>query len=564
MKKIKLIVSVILMGLSVSSCKDFLTLTPLNDIVLENYWTNRDDVTSVLLGAYSSLEKSDCVIRMSIWGEMRSDNITTGKNPSDDILQILRDNILSTNSYTQYKCFYEVINNANTVIHFAPEVNEKDPNYTTADLNCDISEAIALRSLAYWYLIRAYKNVPYTTEPSIDDTKDFFIGQSSFDSILTCLINDLEPVVEGKGKIKEHYLKDLENTGRFTKAAVYAMLADMYLWKGDWPNCIRCAEAVTTLKLKDFEDLLDEEGNSCTVTYFNEDYPLYKENFQSQNGPRVGNAYNKIFGSGNSFEILFELPYDNQVKNPLVSSYYTPKELNGGSLKATNEAAKEAFIQEHDVRFYESIIAKSDENYICKYAYQNFECELSSGASMDVDDKNAFTVTTRQSSEPNWIIYRYTDVLLMEAEAKVMWAKDLGAGSAQYDSLIDEAFTLVDAVNKRALGGYSDAVPLDPNMYKSEIDKMEELVLDERRRELMFEGKRWFDLCRKSLRDGNTRYLWEKIEPKFDTNSRSAVRIKMTDLDALFFPFNRDEIKINPKLKQNPVYVEDEFIQKAQ
>jgi hypothetical protein len=38
----------------------------------------------------------------------------------------------------------------------------------------------------------------------------------------------------------------------------------------------------------------------------------------------------------------------------------------------------------------------------------------------------------------------------------------------------------------------------------------------------------------------------------------------MTDLDALFFPFYRDEIKINPLIKQNPVYVEDEFIQKAQ
>ena len=38
----------------------------------------------------------------------------------------------------------------------------------------------------------------------------------------------------------------------------------------------------------------------------------------------------------------------------------------------------------------------------------------------------------------------------------------------------------------------------------------------------------------------------------------------MTDPDAVYFPFNRDEIKINTKLKQNPVYVEDEFIQKAQ
>ena len=68
MKKIKLALSVILMGLSVSSCNDFLTLQPLNDIVLENFWTNKDDVESVLLGSYASLEKTDCLVRMSIWG----------------------------------------------------------------------------------------------------------------------------------------------------------------------------------------------------------------------------------------------------------------------------------------------------------------------------------------------------------------------------------------------------------------------------------------------------------------------------------------------------------------
>ena len=194
MKKIKVYLSALLMGLTVSSCNDYLTLMPLNEIVMENFWTNKDDVESVLLGAYASLESKDCVIRMSIWGEMRSDNITAGKSPSDDILQILRDNILATNSWTKYKCFYEAINNANTVLYFAPGVNEIDPNYTRGQYEADRAEAIAIRSLCYWYLIRAYKDVPYTTEPSIDDTKDFFVGQTPFDSILNCLIRDLEGI----------------------------------------------------------------------------------------------------------------------------------------------------------------------------------------------------------------------------------------------------------------------------------------------------------------------------------------------------------------------------------
>ncbi len=565
MKKIKVYLSALLMGLTVSSCNDYLTLMPLNEIVMENFWTNKDDVESVLLGAYASLESKDCVVRMSIWGEMRSDNITAGKSPDDDILQILRDNILATNQWTKYKCFYEAINNANTVLYFAPGVNEIDPNYTRGQYEADKAEAIAIRSLCYWYLIRAYKDVPYTTEPSIDDTKDFFLGQTPFDSVLNCLIRDLEGI---KDKTKEKYLKELENTSRFTRTAVYSMLADMYLEKGEWDKCIECCEVVNEIKMDEYKDLLDEEGNACTVTLFN-NYPLFKEDYQSMKGTVVGNAYNEIFGKGNTFEVIFELPFDNKKKNPLVDDYYSKKELNGGKLKATNEACKDAYTQLYDVRFYENIRGGSDEGYIVKYAYQEVAADLSSGSAISTTNSQGgeFSASGRESTSPNWIIYRYSDVLLMEAEAKIMKAKDLGGNDslpAAVVTLFNEAFQLIDAVNQRALGGYAGADRLDFTSYNSNADDMEELVLDERRRELMFEGKRWFDLARKSRRDGNTKYLWEKIEPKFDSNSRSAVRIKMTDPDAVYFPFNRDEIKINTKLKQNPVYVEDEFIQKAQ
>ena len=57
MKNIKSIFCIALAGATLSSCNDFLTLVPLNDIVYENYWTSKGDVESVLLGAYSALER---------------------------------------------------------------------------------------------------------------------------------------------------------------------------------------------------------------------------------------------------------------------------------------------------------------------------------------------------------------------------------------------------------------------------------------------------------------------------------------------------------------------------
>lgn len=556
-----------LAGLTAASCEDFLTLMPLNDIVLENFWTDKSDVEAVLLGSYAALETSDCVVRMSLWGEMRSDNMTESSNNSNnDITQITRDNLLSTNSFSTYKCFYDVINRANTVLHFAPVVAEEDPNYSHRDLLANEAEAIGLRALSYWYLIRAYKDVPYTDEPSIDDTHDFFIPASSFDSILNVLIRDLENV-EPNAVNRYGERKLAQNTARITKSAINAMLADMYLWRGDWDKCIERCEAVTARKKVEWAELQEEQGTSCNVKDFN-GYPLISE---VVNGTTAGNAYNEIFGTGNSFETLFELPYDQQVSNPFVSSYYNSNSSSNGNLKATSEVGSNfssgsnvVFKQKTDGRYYQccNVGGTQTNNFgITKYVYQTLEYNLSSG---DVGQSHKNTRFNFNTVYPNWIIYRYTDVLLMEAEALIMKAQ---VDFSQHDALMQKAFNIVDAVNRRAncfnISSYlANGKPLVQADYSTDTD-MEELVLDERRRELMYEGKRWFDLVRKSRRDGNTDYLISKVLNKQESSNQSAVRIKLADMDAMYFPLNKDELKINTLLKQNPVYVDDEFVAKA-
>jgi hypothetical protein len=79
----------------------------------------------------------------------------------------------------------------------------------------------------------------------------------------------------------------------------------------------------------------------------------------------------------------------------------------------------------------------------------------------------------------------------------------------------------------------------------------------ERRRELLFEGKRWFDLVRLARRDGsNSRFLGYAVA-KYSDN-QSAMRKKLNSADALYFPYSKNELKINPKLKQNPAYDTEE------
>lgn len=563
MKKIFNIALSAILGLSLSGCNDFLTLVPLNDVVLENFWTDKADVESVLLGAYAAMESQDCIMRMSMWGEMRSDNIVASSSASNDLTQILKDNILETNSFTSWSCFYDVINRANTVLYYAPGVAEKDPNYTEAELRGHLAEAYTLRSLCYFYLIRAYRDVPYVTNPSKDDEEEFVIAASSFDYILDELISTLESIsVPGQewavNRFKE--IGDVSNTSRITRVAVWALLADMYLWKGDYVKCVENCEKVIARKNVDYKEFKDKQGTDCTIELY-ENIPLIKESLGTS---KTGTAYNEIFGTGNSYESLFELAFmqNQSVSNGFVNSYYGSQDNPNGSIEAFSQLLtgvkdnSNKYFQKYDSRWLEFMEEGTSSHRIRKYVRSNAE--------VDVNNLTP-TISSQTRSNvksANWIIYRLTDVVLMEAEAKVMLAANEANASLQ-DSLLTQAYHLVKAVNDRALNikVNSLAKSISEKDFKSSIQQAEERVLLERRCELLFEGKRWFDLMRVARRDNNTRRLVSWVLQKH-TENQSAIRIKLADMDAIYFPISKDELKINPLLKQNPAYIEDEYISK--
>ena len=92
--------SAAVLAASLTSCNDFLSIIPLNEVVLENYWTEEADVNSCVYSCYAQLESTDCLKRMLVWGELRSDNLITGNGSPLDIIQIAEENLLETNGYT--------------------------------------------------------------------------------------------------------------------------------------------------------------------------------------------------------------------------------------------------------------------------------------------------------------------------------------------------------------------------------------------------------------------------------------------------------------------------------
>ncbi len=546
-------------GMGLSSCDDFLSIRPQNEIVLENYWTEEADVYSVLNSCYSQLESSDCINRMVVWGELRSDNMTNGVGTGNDLQQTLKENILETNSYTKWQCFYSVINRCNTVLYYAPHVNEIDPNFTDSELKAVEAEATTLRSLCYFYLIRAFRDVPYVTYPSNDDRQEFQVPATKFDEVLNNIIADVESVKDQA--VRSYGEESEENTCRITRWACYSLLADMYLWKGDWQKCIENCDLVIDEKIRQYEEAFAKNPTIMTTELYGK-YPLISESSASSN--YAGNTYTEIFGKGGSFESIFELTFEtNQsVTNSTVSGFFGSSSNRTGQLGAPTFlftdifAGLNKYFTKTDCRALENMFEENNKVYIQKYVNESvsFRTSTTTGSAPTVNAES------RSQAFANWIIYRLTDVMLMKAEAEVELAGDVAEGSTlteEQTQHYQNAFELVDAVWRRANNkrlATTDVLKYDT--YAISRTDMENLVLDERQRELMFEGKRWFDLVRVCRRDGENDRMLTKVLPKFQENT-NAIRIKLSTQDILYWPYNRDELKQNPYLTQNPAYETD-------
>ena len=550
--KVRNIACVLCTALAFTGCDDFLEILPMNEVVLENYWTEKSDVVSVVNSCYETLETEDCLVRMGVWGELRSDNLKIGTNVPNEINEILKENLLPSNPMCSWAKFYEAINRCNTVCYYAPQVQKIDPNYTESEMRANVAEATAIRALCYFYLIRTFRDVPYTTVPSIDDSQNYVLPATSFEVVLDSLITDLEQV-QGDA-VRRYYVDEsnsaYHNSSKITRTFIHALLADLYLWKGDWDNSIKYCDLVIDFKRQQYEEMLDREGNVNNIALFG-DIPMILE--KPDGATLCGNSYTEIFGDGNSFESIFELYFatNQQQSNKWVDDYYgnSRNELNGrltvpdflrkDVAQGTNEVFKKT-----DGRAYASTETDNSTYYIRKYVYDQVSFNT-----QNINTEKDLRLAVSYSSAPNWIIYRLTDMMLIKAEALIQ------KGPEYYP----HAFMLINYVNKRAnditTPSRSDTLKLKD--YTESKVMMEELLLAERQREFMFEGKRWFDLVRIARRDGNNTRLVTLASRKYIENI-NAIKIKLANPNIIYFPYAKSELKVNPLLKQNPAYGNDE------
>ncbi len=619
MKRIKISNKIIAAGLCLAgfcatSCEDFLTVSPADRITEEDFWKSKSDLDNVRAAAYRQMAGSGVTSRIIYWGELRSDNVTLNDQSQQSIQNLQQGILMPTEGMFNWEHFYTGINYCNLVLEKGEEMTipgqEIDPSFRRSDWQTIKAEMLSLRALYYFYLVRAYRNVPYIDYAVRTDVeaKNCTQGQTLGVIILGKLIDQLEANV---AYAADNFGTASENTGRFTKRGVHALLADMYLWRGAMlTNSAQKGDYVLsasgdTLTASAVDNLRDDcyrkaiQHADYILNYMQQQYDkeladnpgMIDENANKAYPylTRMGNTgfanasdyvYSWVWGVSNSSEAVFQLKYDANanVSNDVPYTYFANYSgnsvstgyMSGSNLLAASAASSydpEVGFGKTDIRLLETLnysptsisLPTIHKNVLSSLSISNME-DMTEGAS----SKNYRSVRSQ-----NWPIYRLTDIMLIKAEAIARLNLPSNA-KASNNAQVAEGFKLTNAIFERnnprlQATGTSGAGELvsdrlkenyatNPDAPKTATELLT-LVYNERQREFVAEGKRWFDIVRQCEA---TKSTVSDVLSSFISLSTS-VRNRLKLLMAMYNPIYSEEIKINGvanggNLVQNPVW----------
>lgn len=546
-----------------ASCVDTVIL-PYDKTVDEDFWQTKTDVTQMVYGSYVKMSNEAFIQRLITWGSFRSDELllvnSINNGTRNALLEIEEVNIETNNMFSDWSSVYSVINNCNIVLERAEKVMSIDPSYTEGDYLTDRSQMLTLRALCYFYLVRTFRDVPYTSTAYMNSSQNMTINQLAPDSVLKLCIADLE-------EAEKNALAPVVGVSqKINKDGIQAILADIYLWRAsvmhnpeDYRKCVEyCDMIITSKTLNHIED-----ANSSVMT----EYPLTDDPYR---------AHSLLYGKLDqniAEEIIFDIvPRDNSGLQKFYDQY--EKDKSSGYVRASavfgSVSSNGAYTTINDTRYWLNTYAVGSGATTYDIRKMIFDQDINRLPTTGIAKEKI----TFGGFERRFILYKLSDVMLMKAEAMVQLAAD------NKDVILRNAFNIVQYVNRRALANESTgrADSLRWNTYANDRAKMETLVLQERLRELCFEGKRWYDLLRYNFRhvEGidyttiladqaeagasfvqNTKEMLDLVVRKY-TDGGDARKAKMRTEPYLYMPIPRSDIEVSSNLKQNPVYKDND------
>jgi len=490
-----------------ASCQKLVTVNPQNSLTPDQTLVDVNGYLTLLTGAYANLEGYSYWGRdLIIEGDALADNIVTNNSQSGGRYTNANLNIAGS-TFSLWTTSYFYINQLNTIIAGINTLTNLTPAQTALQAQV-YAQAYALRAQYYFDLARVYGWEPNDVPASGPDINFQFSAVLRLTPVTTIegtTSQNRNTIKETYAQIEADLIKAIslfqaigtapvKPPYAFSESAAHGVLAKVYLYAQDYPNCVIQCQAALNPAI-------------CPAVL------------------TPAGTYSKAFKTIPNPESLMELNYNQSIQVVGVTG------VNGSPFSYT---------QPTGYGFVGAGLPGAPDN-IPTFGGQTVSAELLAAYDSPNDDRKAMFYTSRSTTTTStftWCnkysgagglytdnipLLRYSDVLLMEAEALNAQGLILGATGAQ--ALVIQLRTARNATTAN--------VPATQAA-------LAQFIQDERRRELFFEGNRFFDL--KRLAAGVTKSVATGVGTISPTDYR------------LIAPLPSSEVLFNPALPQNPNY----------
>lgn len=487
-------------ALLVSGCTS-LDLEPESDITDLNYWKTPEQFDSFVFGLHSRFRAQTW--NMFLLGEARSDVFggTPFGGEASQGLERFPYNTLNVENpgISNFGNLYQNVNQMNLFISKTLNTSvltEQAKNYY-------LGQVYGMRAYYMYQLYRSWGDVVFTEEPSMG----FEVGKLNKPAtpaaqVLEQIKKDIESSLTSFGS--DYTFKNKRTM--WSKAATLMLKADVYLWSAHREGGNADAQTAKNA-LVDIQNNISR-GNLDLLPSFSDVF-----NYDNKgNKEMIFTIHNKLFEStlweGNN-DLYPQADYLGKFFNADGTLINTSVENNFGILRLMVKLDNFKSYLPGDTRRDATLkdVYNKDENgnLVLVGLYPHKYWGVMNGS-----------VRVRADDYP---IYRYSDLLLMLAEAKVKLGEDPA--------------TEINQVRQRAFGDdYASSTVGYPNQ---SIDKTpNDAILQERLFEFMLEGKRWYDLRR--------------LGDSYVLNRTPATASR------LLWPINTGAITNNPSLEQTSGY----------
>lgn len=452
---------ILLIALTFSSlsCKKFLNIVPTDALSGNNYWQTQKDVETFTNGLYAKLKNKLSAGFITV-GDLRSAPISTtdgnyGTHLSNNDLKALEASSTPTSgsnpvqtqwsvgwvfkNMTLWKPFYDIIAEANLLYKQVDAVPAGV--LSPAEIKKYKAEAVFVRSLCYFFLVRLYGDVPYYTT-ALNTTA---LPRTPFVQVLNNCIADVEAI---KGDLPWTYTNPSLVGVRAMRGGAIALLMHMNMWAAGFDAGVNKQKYYNAVKQLGAE--ISTTTDYGLLSYTQEDN---KRIFKGRTKESLFEIF-QSFNNGERFSTYANLGY--------VLSHYPY--LGTQSFTTSRGFYQKTWIDKiytdgsPDVRkdlWFENRTANNN-----TFQFKKFANIYVNGVSVQNDD--------------DLIIFRLSDAYLLTAEALAELGEDV------------DAKVYLNKVRERA----------SATAISSTGDQLKEDIYYERVRELMGEGHYYYDLVR--------------------------------------------------------------------